>query len=546
VESQRLTLASEGRYGEVVEVPTDAKELTGSIEETTELLRIEQTVEGQAVRLGESAGRIFVTMGQSKLVTTEEDVKRVSITSDELATVMAVSAKEILIDAKKPGTTTLIVWDSAGKTHIFDLTVQRDVALLKEYLKEIDEGISAELYPVKDTVVLWGEVDTPDKITKAIMVAAAFFGDTGMKVVAGPGGTIVDAGQGYKPPLKFASTAGSTAQGSTTQSFKPVNRVWNVGEGAIITTNEGKVISFLRLINPLQVELQVRFLQVELLLLKELGFDSVLDAFRGQTNSSGFVTNTTGVPDLNTDPAGISPTGVVRYFILHQSDDFLFRLQLRALEENQVVSVLSEPNLTVISGQEATFLVGGEFPVLVPESGSGINAGNRLSVEWKVFGNKLEVVPEVKGDDMINLKLTPEVSERSDELGVDFPAGVGGQTVRIPGLKISRTETTVEIKDGDSLIIAGLLRDKEETRVTQVPFIGNIPYVGRFFRTNRTRNTRTELIVVVTPKLVKPMTPEESKSAVSEGLFRGKSAYDKFLEKRFEPSRWLVGPIGYQ
>ncbi len=343
-------------YGEVVEGPTDTKELTGSIEETTELLRIEQTAERQAVRLGESAGRIFVTMGQSKLLTTEEDVKRVSITSDEMATVMAISPKEILIDAKKPGTTTLIIWDSAGKTYIFDLTIQRDVALLKEYLKEIDEGISVDLYPVRDTVVLWGEVDTPDKITKAIMVAAAFFGDTGMKVVAGPGGTIVD--EGYRPPLKFASTAGTTAQGSTTQSFKPVNRVWNVGEGAIITTNEGKVISFLRLINPLQVELHVRFLQVELQLLKELGFNSVLAAFRGQTNETGFVTNTTGVPE-DVLPGGISPTGAVRYFILHQSDNFLFRLQLRALEENQVVSVLSEPNLTVISGQEATFLVGG-------------------------------------------------------------------------------------------------------------------------------------------------------------------------------------------
>jgi pilus assembly protein CpaC len=235
----------------------------------------------------------------------------------------------------------------------------------------------------------------------------------------------------------------------------------------------------------------------------------------------------------------------VRYFILHQSDNFLFRLQLRALEENQVVSVLSEPNLTVISGQEATFLVGGEFPVLVPESGGGIDSGSRLSVEWKVFGNKLEVTPEVKGNGMINLKLTPEVSERSEELGVDFPAGLTG-TVRIPGLKISRAETTVELKDGDSLIIAGLLRNKEETRETRVPYIGSIPYLGRFFRGNKTKTIRTELIVVVTPKLVKPMTPEESKSAVSEGLFRGKSAYDKFLEKRFEPSRWLVGPIGYQ
>lgn len=183
---------------------------------------------------------------------------------------------------------------------------------------------------------------------------------------------------------------------------------------------------------------------------------------------------------------------------------------------------------------------------MVPETGGGIDTGNRLSVEWKVFGNKLEVIPEVKGNGMINLKLTPEVSERSDELGVDFPAGIGGTTVRIPGLKISRTETTVELKDGDSLIIAGLLRNKEETRVTQVPFIGDIPYLGRFFRTNKTRTTRTELIVVVTPKLVKPMTPEEAKSAVSEGLFRGKSPYDKFLEKWFEPSKWLVGPIGYQ
>ncbi|HHT9119449.1 MAG TPA: type II and III secretion system protein family protein, partial [Candidatus Hypogeohydataceae bacterium YC41] len=498
---------------------------------------LERPAEEEAIKVGISLGRIYVTMGQSRLVTTREEVQRVSVTTPDVAGVQAVSLKEVLVDGKKPGVTTMIIWDKKGKTYIYDLTVQRDVALLKERLQEIDEGIKIEVHPAQDSVILYGEVDSPAKITKAIAVAAAFFEDSELYVLAGPGGTIV--AEGYRPkPLKFAPQGGGTFQGAKTLSFEEVTRVWNAGEGAIITTKNGKVISFLRLKNPLQVELQVRFAQVDLRLLKELGFDNAFTAFRNQNTTSGFVTGTTGVLPLDTAPNATSPSGAIRYFLIHQDKNFLFQTQLRALEDRQVIKLLSEPNLTVISGQEATFLVGGEFPVLVPQQ-TVSTTFPLFTIQWKVFGTKLELVPEVKENGMINLKLIPEVSERSDELGVDFPTG--GQLVRIPGLETRRAETTVEMEDGESLVMAGLVQDKERNVRTQVPLLGDIPGLGIFFRKKFRRKERTELMIVITPRLVKPMSKEEAKELLESQALKRKTVYEEFLEKGFGAMKSLTG-----
>lgn len=550
-----ILLACSYCYAEPSEVQTGLGEIfvrgeesVGAYEDEQAVVKVEdvQAAKEGAVSVGVSLGRIFVTLGQSRLLTIREEVRRVSVTSPEVATVQAISPREILVDGKMPGVTTMIIWDAMGKTYIYDLTIQRDVQLLKERLLQIDEGIEMEIHPAQDAVILWGEVDSPAKITKAIAVAASFFEDTELHVLAGPGGTIV--AEGYRPkPLKFAGQGGSTAVGEQTIAFEEVSRVWNVGEGAIITTKNGKVISFLRLKNPLQVELQVRFVQVDLDLLNEFGFDTTLDAFRFEDKKTGFVSSPTGLAfDTAPDASLTSGSGVVRYFLVHRTEHFLFQTQLRALENREIVKTLSEPNLTVISGQEATFLVGGEFPVLVPQSTSTTGEARPFfTVEWKVFGTKLELVPEVKETGMINLKLIPEVSNRSTELGTDFPT-TSTTKVTIPGLATRRAETTVEIDDGDSLVIAGLLTDKETFITTQVPLLGDIPVLGTFFRKKSTRNERTELMIVVTPKLVKPMSPKEAERVTQSDLFRQEAVYEEFLGKRFEASKWLVGPFGYQ
>lgn len=503
----------------------------------------------EAIKIGESAGRIFVTMGQSKLLTVGEDVVRVSVTTPEVATVQAISKRQVLIDGKKPGVTTMIIWDIKDKTYIHDITVQRDVALLKERLQEIDKNIQVEVQTAQDTVILWGEVDSPAKITKAITIAASFFGDTELQVLAGPGGTIVT--EGYRPkPLNFA--AQGTAIGQTgAAAFQEISRVWNVGEGAIIATKNGKVISFLKLKDPLQVELKVHFLQVDLTLLRELGFDTLFNALGFPTNPI-FETSTTGFSTTGTikspDGLSLSPdtggSGVIRFLVVQSQKNLKIRAQMRALEEKQVIKTLSEPNLTVISGQEATFLLGGEFPFLVPQQTSGATFQQFFTVQWKAFGNKLELVPEVKENNMINLKLSPEVSERSEELGVNFPL-TSNAVITIPGLKTRRTETTVEMMDGDSLIIAGLLQDNERLIRTQVPYIGSIPVLGTLFRRSLKRHERTELIIVVTPRLVKPMSPKEAESVTQAEMSKWNNVYQRFLEKIFEPSRWLVGPFGH-
>ena len=168
-----------------------------------------------------------------------------------------------------------------------------------------------------------------------------------------------------------------------------------------------------------------------------------------------------------------------------------------ALEQDGLIKVLAEPNLVALSGQTATFLAGGEFPIPVPQSGGGLNT--TITIEYKQFGVGLNFTPTVLSKDKISLKVAPEVSD------LDFTNAIRVEGYFVPGLKVRRTSTTVELGDGQSFAIAGLLRENVRTVISKYPLLGNIPILGVLFQSKEFQKENTELVIIVTPHLVKPL-----------------------------------------
>ena len=174
------------------------------------------------------------------------------------------------------------------------------------------------------------------------------------------------------------------------------------------------------------------------------------------------------------------------------SDSLLVSLQ--ALEQEGSAQILAEPNIVAMSGQEANFLVGGEFPVPIAQSGS--NSNGAITIQFKEFGVGLNFTPTVLSSNRINLNLTTEVSD------IDFSTGTSVQGTNVPGLRTRRVSTTIELGDGNSFAIAGLLQNDIATIVRQFPGLGNIPVIGALFRSTEFDRGETELVIVVTPRLV--------------------------------------------
>ncbi|MGR3311001.1 MAG: type II and III secretion system protein family protein [Candidatus Brocadiales bacterium] len=440
----------------------------------------------------------------------EQLIDRVSVTEPAVVDAIIISPQQILLNGKSPGLTTFIIWDKSGNYTIYDVAVQRDVSLLIERLHEIDENIRVEVQAANDSVILWGKVANGAIITKAVTVASAFYGGTGLTLRAGPGGTILKSDE---LPMEVPSSG-------IGEAGKNVARTWNVSEGAIITTENGKVISFLEVAEPQQVELRVRIVEINRSALKELGIN-----LRTTLSSLRFFTIPMGIPLAAVDNFQSNLTNpATGIFDSHDAT-------LRALEERDLATMLAEPNLVVISGQQGSFLAGGEFPYLERTFAGGIQAD---SVRWKDFGVRLDFVPEVKQSGIINLKVSSGVSAIDREIAVND----------VPGLKINRAETTVELREGETLIIGGLISRDLVKQLSQVPWIGDIPYIGALFRSTRYLNEETELIIMITPILVKPFSPGQA-PALPEVMTELHSDYELFLMGHLEGSGRMEGPFGH-
>src|SRR5206468_7402762 len=215
----------------------------------------------------------------------------------------------------------------------------------------------------------------------------------------------------------------------------------------------------------------------------------------GNINGSTFAPGTTG--QLATP--SVSPS--VTLFGSGEVGSVAFRAFLQALRSNNLLRILAEPNLVAMSGQEASFLAGGEFPVPVPQSGTG--GGSTITIDYREFGVRLRFVPIVLGNGKIRLKMTPEVSD------LDFSSPLTIQGSKIPIVNKRTVTTTVELADGQTFAIAGLLNHTVNSSRDGTPLLGDLPILGTLFRSTRYERNETELVVLVTPKLVEAMNPNQ-------------------------------------
>jgi pilus assembly protein CpaC len=301
----------------------------------------------------------------------------------------------------------------------------------------------------------------------------------------------------------------------------------------------GKITNLMEVTGNQQVMLAVRFAEVSREVIKQLG---------AQTDflfANGDVAIATDFGDL----PSIDPLSFGSAAFALQTGDIALDVVLDALEQRGVVTTLAEPNLIALSGDTASFLAGGEFPIPVEQDDDGI------TIEFKPFGVSLSFTPTVIGDDLVNLELFTEVSD------IDPTTAVLINQLSIPGLTTRRARTTVELRNGQGFAIAGLLRDDFEDTVRQYPILGNIPVLGQLFRSNGYQLDQSELVVIVTPYLVQPAAPTALLTPTD--LFQAPSDAELFLQGKefgeragYDPSNsadrlgrraaaGIVGPHGY-
>jgi pilus assembly protein CpaC len=381
--------------------------------------------------------KVQITAGRSTVLPTTFDVTRIAVTSPDVADATVVQPREILIDGKKGGTVSLIVWGAGGARTQYDIVVDQPVAALEQQIHV--------LFPGED-----------------------------VSVTANEGATIL------------------SGRVSNTKSML------RIGEIAAASLPKSQLINLLQVPGGSQSEqvlLQVRFAEVNRRALQQAGVS--LFALR-QNVQARSTTQQFAAPEFDTQ-SGTSARLVFSDFL----NLFLFDSKhgiggvIEALESTGAFQSLAEPNLIAYNGQEASFLAGGEFPVPVVSGAAGT-----VSVTFKEFGIRLNFTPTIAGDS-IKLKVRPEVST------LDFANGITLSGFRIPALTTRRAETVVELGDGQSFAIAGLLDNISQLDRAAIPILGSLPIIGPLFKSRAKRAEQTELMVLITPRLVRALDPDE-------------------------------------
>jgi pilus assembly protein CpaC len=390
-------------------------------------------------------------VGRSKVLRTPFALTRISVADPDIADIILISEREIYINALAPGATNISLWGKSRFTSA-TVTVEADLTLLKEKLHQIlpKEKIGAEA--AGDSIVLSGEVSGPVAQSTAMALAVPFAG-------------------GKKDKVVNVMHVGGVQQVMLEVRVAEINRL----------VSERIGVNF----NALAPGGNFGVNQLNSL----ASVQDLARVFTGVTRSSSTTSFTQLLTPSLAAMGGWTAAGT------------LWTVFLDVLKQNNLGRVLAEPNLITTSGQQASFLAGGEFPIPVPQNSGG---GTTITVEYKKFGVQLEFTPTVLNDSKIAVKVHPTVSELDNTFGQTFVLP-GGYVV--PGLRTREMNTQVEVNDGQTFAIAGLLSDNSRTIMKKFPVLGDIPVLGALFRSDEYQKNLTELVALVTPHLVKPMAP---------------------------------------
>lgn len=258
-----------------------------------------------------------------------------------------------------------------------------------------------------------------------------------------------------------------------------------------------KIINLLEVAGVHQVMLEVRVSEISRSLLRRLGINFNYISSSGNNLGLSLLNRLTTLPATGFPSSGIGVSEAVNAIFRFIGQDTTWTLFIDAMKEEGLLKVLAEPTLITLSGKTANFLAGGEFPIPIPQTtGAG---GATITIEYKPFGIGLNFTPTVLSNKKINMLVAPEVSE------LDFSNALTTSGFVVPALTTRRVSTVIELADGQSFAIAGLLKDDVREIVSKFPLLGDIPILGALFRSSTFRRNETELIVIVTPHLVKPL-----------------------------------------
>ncbi len=282
--------------------------------------------------------------------------------------------------------------------------------------------------------------------------------------------------------VSVRSSGDSLIVGGTASSAIAADRAMRLAE----TYAPGKVVNFIGLASPQQVLLEVRFSEMQRNTAKSLGIRTL-----ALSNSGNFSSATGSTP---TDSVGVigGSFGIGAVNI---------NVTLDALEQKGLITTLAQPNLIALSGETASFLAGGEFPVPIASSTGATGGIPTITVAFKEFGVSLAFTPTVLADGVISMVVAPEVS------AIDSNASIRSNGISIPGLRTRRAKTTLEMRDGESFAIAGLVGADFANSVRQIPLLADLPILGALFRSSRFDRNETELVITVTPHIVRPVAP---------------------------------------
>jgi len=428
--------------------------------------------------------KLNLVVDKSTVIRSTTPIKRVSMGFPLIADVKVLSPRQVYIVGRFIGVTRLIFWgiDDEVST-VFDIDIVLDIARLKENLHEIfPEEDNIQVTYANNNITLSGTVSSPANIAKVIEIAESYL---------------------YSKSIEIKTKAPTTTTEKDT--WGDGKDIFHSKEEEVKTKlgyNPPKVINLLEVEGVQQVMLEVRIAEMSKSLVRRLGFNFSYISSSGRNIGVGLLNNLTGIGGVFPNsffgltglPEGASGVSdKINAIFRFLGNDTLWTVFIDALKEEGLVKVLAEPTLITLSGQPANFLAGGEFPVPVPQE------QDTITIEWKTFGVGLSFTPIVLNDKKISMKIAPEVSD------LDFSNAVILEGFTVPAIVTRRVSTTIELADGQSFAIAGLIRDDVREIVDKYPLLGDIPILGAMFRSTEFQKNETELLVIVTPHLVKPL-----------------------------------------
>jgi pilus assembly protein CpaC len=396
----------------------------------------------------DSTNDLTVSVGKSVVLDMAKPVTQIAVGSSEVAEAQAVSPTQVLINGKKVGETSVIVWDVSGARQFFNLTVRESTFAMNDALDSVRRQLRLEL----------------------------------------PGQS-----------LKVSAEGGSVFLRGSVDDLNSADRA------VAIASTAGKVVNLLDVTvpsSPPQILLKVRFASIDRNKSRQLGMNLFSTGFG---NTVGTVTTGQFSPPSVTAPTGTSASvnlsNELNLFAFYPGINLGATIQ--AMEQDGLAQVLAEPNVLAEDGKQASFLAGGEYPYPIVQGATGGIAG-AVTIEFKEYGVQLSFIPTITPRGTIRLQVAPEVS------ALDFADALTLSGFTVPAITVRRVQTEIELQDGQSFAIGGLLNNNETETFEKIPFLGDIPILGKFFRSKSTNRTNTELVVIVTPEIVSPIPAGQS------------------------------------